>query len=191
MRLLRSSYRPEHFDGNELEFRVFGPKDFISGSIQSGVSLFVYRVMAEGTNRTPGGRRGPNGRVQRGELPLEAHFLLTAWAEDPSLQNTIVGWMMRTLEDTPTLPATLLNAVWSNVFRPDEGLEVVLGDLSTEDLFHIWDVIAEHSYQLSVPYVARVIRIESLLDREPGVPAVERSFAFGSLGPSQPGNEGD
>ena len=42
--------------------------------------------------------------------------MLTAWAEDPSLQNTIAGWMMRTLEDTPTLPSTLLNAVWSEVF---------------------------------------------------------------------------
>lgn len=181
VRLLRSSYRPELFDGNELDFQVFGPHDFRSGTIKSGVSLFVYRVLAEGTHRTPGGRRGPNGRWQRGELPLEVHFLLTAWAEEPSLQNTIAGWMMRTLEDTPTLPATLLNAVWSDVFRPDEGLEVVLGDLSTEDLFRIWEVIAENSYQLSAPYVARVIRIESMLDSGRGVPVVERAFEFGTL----------
>ena len=182
VRLLQSSYRPELFDGNELEFRVIGSGDFASGGIQAGVSLFVYRVVLEGTSRAPGGRRGPNGRVQRSELPLEVHFLLTAWAQDPSLQNTIAGWMMRTLEDAPTLPAALLNAVWPGVFRPDEGLEVVLGDLTTEDLFHIWDVLTERGYQLSVPYVARVIRIESALDGEPGVPAVERGFIFGSLG---------
>ena len=111
--------------------------------IQSGVSLFVYRVMPEGTHRSPGRPAGSNGKGNSRLLPLEVHFLLTAWAQDPSLQNTIVGWMMRTLEDTPTLSATLLNSVWPDVFEPDEGLEVVLGRISTEDLFHIWDVLTE------------------------------------------------
>ena len=30
-------------------------------------------------------------------------------------------------------------------------------------MFDIWDVIIGHLYQLSVPYVARVVRIESTL----------------------------
>lgn len=185
IRLLRANYRPELFGDNDLDFQVFGPHDFATGKIRCGVSLFVYRVMADTTNRTPAGRRGPNGRVRRSELPLEIHFLLTSWAEEASLQNAIVGWMMRVLEDTPTLPATLLNADGAEVFRPDEGVEIVLGDLSTEELFEIWDVIAENTYQLSVPYVARVIRIESLLDQDAGAPIVERSFEFGTLRPKQ------
>ena len=181
VRLLRSNYRPELFDGNELEFRVFGPRDFASGAIKAGVSLFVYRVTAEATSRAAQGRRAPNGRLLKGELPLEVHFLLSAWAEDPSLQNTIAGWMMRTLEDTPTLPSVLLNAAWPGVFRPDESLEIVLGDLSTEDLFQIWDVVTENNYQLSVPYIARVVRIESLRDDGEGGLVIERAFDFGAL----------
>ena len=68
---------------------------------------------------------------------------------------------------------------------------MVLGDLSTEDLFHVWDVITENNYQLSVPYVARVIRIESLLDQEPGAAIVERTFDFGSLRPDPPAARGE
>lgn len=181
IRLLQSSYDSAFFDGNELEFRVFNAQDFTGPSMQAGVSVFVYRVMPEGTQRTPAGRMGPDGKRRRTQLPLEVHFLLTAWAQDPSLQNTIAGWMMRVLEDTPTLPAGLLNAVWADVFRPDESLEIVFGDLSTEDLFHVWDVLADRGYQLSVPYVARVIRIESALDQSAGTPVTERSLGFGSL----------
>ena len=94
--LLRSSYRPDFFDGNELDFKVFGPHDFSACPIQSGVSLFVYRVMPEGTHRSPGRPTGSNGKAISRLLPLEVHFLLTAWAQEPSLQNTIAGWMMRT-----------------------------------------------------------------------------------------------
>lgn len=117
--LLRSHCRPELFDGNELEFGVFGSRHFQGSGPKAGVSLFVYRVLPEAASRTVGGRRGPDGRLQRAALPLEIHFLLTAWAEDPSLQNTIAGWMMRVLEDTPSLPSALLNAACPGVFRPD------------------------------------------------------------------------
>lgn len=191
IRLLRANYRPELFDGNELEFQVFGSQDFSAGKIKCGVSLFVYRLTADPSNRTPGGRRGPNGRLRRSELPLEVHFLLTAWADEAPMQNAIAGWMMRVLEDTPTLPATLLNADGREVFRPDEAVEVVLGDLSTEELFELWDVIAENNYQLSVPYVARVVRIESLLDEDGGRRVVERAFEVGTVGPKPPPARGE
>jgi len=191
IRLLQSSYSPALFDGNELDFRVLGSADFSTPPLQAGVSLFVYRILAEGTHRTPAGRRGPGGVRLRSELPLEVHFLLTAWAQDPSLQNTIAGWMMRTLEDTPTLPAGLLNAVWADTFRQDEGLEVILNDLSTEDLFHIWDVLTEHGYQLSVPYTARVVRIESALEQPSGILVSERVLGLGTLGSNSASVGGD
>ena len=68
---------------------------------------------------------------------------------------------MRVLENNPTLPAALLNAYQPGVFHDDESVEVTLAELTTEDLFHIWEVMINHVYQLSVPYVARVVQIES------------------------------
>ena len=158
--LLRASYRPEDFN-NELEFRVFTPRDF-SSPIANGVSLFLYRIYPNGVNRTPAGRLGVDGRRLQTELPVELHFLLTVWGREASLQHTVAGWMMRTLEDTPILNAGVLNAVTAEVFRADETVELSLTELSTEDLLRIWEVLGLNVYQLSVPYIARVVHLESL-----------------------------
>ena len=159
MHLLRTSYRPEDFN-NELEFKIFTSKDF-ANPISSGISLFLYRIYPNGVQRTPPGRTGPDGRQLQSQLPIELHFLLTVWAKEASLQHTVAGWMMRALEDTPTLPAGLLNSVVSDSFRPDETVEISLAELRTEDLLRIWDVLGLNVYQLSVPYLARTVTIES------------------------------
>ena len=119
-------------------------------------------------------------------IPLDLHFLLTAWAKDASLQHTIAGWMMRVLEDTPVLPTGLLNRRYAGVFHPDETVEVGLTDLTTEELFRIWEVIANNIYQISVPYIARIVKIESQYTQSSGRPVQERAFDLGK--PNSPAN---
>jgi hypothetical protein len=162
IRLLRSSYDPKQFNNASLDFQVYVANDFLN-PMEEGVSLLLYRVFQDGTNRTPPGRLQPNGQRGPTKLPLELHFLLTAWAKTASVQHELAGWMMRTLEDNAVLSASLLNSYKPDVFFPEETVEIALAQLSTEDLFDIWDVIIRHVYQLSVPYVARVVRIESTL----------------------------
>lgn len=178
--LLRVNYRPEDFN-NELEFRVFTSKDFGNNTLQNGASLFPYRIYANGAHRTPAGRIGTDGRPLRSVLPVELHFLITVWGKEASLQNTLAGWIMRTLEDTPSLPAGILNSVVPDCFRPDETVDIALAELRTEDLFRIWDVIGMNVYQLSTPYVARIIHLESTLPRhfEPGEPVQRRRHDLG------------
>lgn len=173
--LLESQYDPADFDGNQLEFDIYLARNF-EQPMKAGVSFFLYRIYANGTNRTPPGRLGPNGQRYRTQLPLDLHFLLTAWAQDASLQHTIAGWMMRVLEDTPNLPAGLLNRLVPDAFHPDETVEVSLTELTTEELFRIWEVIGNDVYQISVPYVARNVKIESAHLRTTGKPIQERAF---------------
>ena len=173
VRLLRSRFDPQQFDGATLDFQVYVAGDFLT-PMDEGVSLFLYRVYHNGTQRTPAGRVLPDGRQQRTKLPADLHFLLTAWAKKASLQHEIAGWMMRVLEDTPTLTPDLLNAYRSDVFRPDETVDIAPGQLSVEDMFHIWEVMINHVYQLSVPYQARMLEIESELTTTPGLPVQER-----------------
>lgn len=156
---LRSNYRAEDFD-QELEFKVFTARDFTK-PLNAGISLFLYRVFTNGTARTPPGRMTPDGRRSPALLPLDLHMLLTVWGREASLQHTVAGWMMRTLEDQPVFPASLLNATTPGVFRPDETVELSLTELTNEDLLRIWDSLVQNVYQLSVPYVARGVRIES------------------------------
>jgi hypothetical protein len=177
IRLLRSSYDPTQFNNAPLDFQVYVANDFLN-PMDEGVSLLLYRIFQDGTNRTPPGRLQPNGQRGPTKLPLELHFLLTAWAKTGSLQDEIAGWMMRTLEDNPVLYPSLLNSYKPDVFFPEETVEISLAQLSTEDMFDIWDVIIRHTYQLSVPYVARVVRIESTLSSVTGAQIQERFMDY-------------
>jgi hypothetical protein len=177
VRLLRSSYNPADFSDAPLDFQVYVPEDFLN-PMDEGVSLFLYRIYPDGTYRTPPGRIQPDGKRGRTKLPLELHFLLTAWAKKASLQHEIAGWAMRTLEDNPVLYPSLLNAYRPDVFFPEETVEVALAQASVEDMFHIWDVLINVVYQLSVPYVARVVQIESTLAIAQGGPVNQRVSEF-------------
>jgi len=179
MRLLQQSWRSELFQGADLQFKVYRTRDFAT-PMDAGVSLFLYRVTVNSVQRTPPARPAPGGRLRRTQLPLELHFLMTPWAKDASLEQLILGWMMRTLEDTPVLPAGILNTVISGVFDTDETVEIVVGQLTNEEMFRIWDVLPI-SYQISVPYTARIVRIDSELDRREAGPVLTRELDFGAL----------
>ena len=177
LHLLRSSYRQEDFDGNELTFELYSSADF-DQAMTAGVSVFLYRVQPNGQDRIPAGRVGPDGRRLKPQLPIDLHFLLTAWSNDASLQQTIAGWMMRALEDHPILPAGLLNATVPNCFREDETVDLSLSELRTEDLLRIWETMVDKKFQLSVPYVARIVRIESTETLTSGPPVQERQLQY-------------
>jgi hypothetical protein len=177
IRLLRSSYDPAQFNNAALDFQVYVANDFLN-PMDEGVSLLLYRIFQDGTNRMPPGRMQPNGQRGPHKLPVELHFLLTAWAKTASMQHELAGWMMRTLEDNAVLTPNLLNSYKPNVFFPDETVEIALAQLSTEDLFDIWDVIIRHVYQLSVAYVARVVRIESTLANVGGAQVQQRLMDY-------------
>jgi hypothetical protein len=68
------------------------------------------------------------------------------------------------------------------VFQPEETVEISLAQLSVEDMFHIWEVIINHVYQLSVPYVARVVQIESKIVTAQGLPVQERVSDYREVG---------
>jgi len=161
MGLLESSYRAEDFNDIVADFRMFTSRDFTNNAITNGASLFMYRLYCNGVYRTPPGRVNELGTRMDSQLPLELHFLITVWGGEASYQYELAGWIMRVLEDTPTFPSAVLNSTTPNVFRVDETVDITLAELSTEDLFRIWDVLGVNAYQLSIPYVARVVSIES------------------------------
>lgn len=175
--LLRASYDPADFN-NELEFKTFTAKDFAS-PFGAGVSVFLFRVFPNGVQRTPPGRFGPDGNRRYSELPVDLHYLLTVWAKEASLQHTVTGWMMRVLEDMPVLSAAQLNASGPGVFRDDETVELSLAELRNEDLLKLWDVLDLNVFQLSVPYVARGVRIESFESVSSGREIQERLYRTG------------
>lgn len=174
-RLLRTAYRADLLN-HELRFELYTRSSF-EQPMAAGVSLFLYEVVPNGTSRIPPGRTAPDGRRRFRELPLDLHYLLTFWGANASLQHGIAGWVMRQLEDAPLLGSSLLEAAAPGVFRPDESLEITRADLTTEDLLHLWEVIApDRGYELSAAYRVRDVRIESAASESVGAPVQERVF---------------
>jgi hypothetical protein len=85
---------------------------------------------------------------------------------------------MRTLEDRPVMPAALLNGVRANVFREDETVELVAGQLTNEEMMRIWDDLSAE-YRISVPYIARVVRIESSMEVSTDSLVRQRQLEYG------------
>lgn len=179
VRLLQQSWQRDLFDGADLQFEVYRTRDF-ANPMDAGVSLFLYRVTVNNIQRRPPAKPGPHGLQRKPQLPLDLHFLLIPWAKNASLEQIILGWMMRTIETMPILPSGLLNTLTPGVFGADETVELVVGQLSNEEMFRIWDVLP-NNYQISVPYSARIVRIDADLEQPEDSPVITKELVFGVL----------
>jgi len=135
-----------------------------------GLSILLYRVDFNKTMRAAWSAVGQADG--KGHLALDLHYLLTPWADNAEHQHMIIGRAMQTLERTavlsgpllfePSLPATAEYAGEPQAAATDN-VQIVLEEISTEALMRTFDSLPS-DYRLSVPYVARVVRIDTLAD---------------------------
>lgn len=158
--LLRDSRPRPEFDGAEVELAQLA--DMKAGKIAEGLSLVLYRVAVNGTRRTQPARVGLDGVRRRPALPVDLHYLICAHGRTVEKQLHVLGWCLRTLHDTPSLPITLLNQFVPEEgrFSPSETVELVAEPLSLQDNAQLIDDLRG---QLSLAYVARMVLIESAL----------------------------
>lgn len=131
----------------------------------AALSIFLYRIAPNATMRAAW---SAVGHVDgRSHLPVDLHYLLTAWASNAEWEHAILGKAMQCLEDTPIFGGPLLapTAGWA----PADAVQITLDDVGTETLLRIFDSI-EGDFRLSVPYVARVVRIDGAV-AHPSPPA--------------------
>ena len=143
------------------------------------ISVYLYRVVLSSVRRDRGVRRAPDGRVFRPSIPLDLHYLVTAWSSDATTAQELLGWAIRTLEDTPIVPVGLLNAYRSGltVFDVGETLELVWEPLSLTDLYDIWQVSQQHQAP-SASYVARMVQLDSEVPLDAGDLVHIREFDY-------------
>ncbi|HEX8695877.1 MAG TPA: DUF4255 domain-containing protein [Longimicrobium sp.] len=121
------------------------------------LSIFLYRVDFNKAMRAGWSAVGSlNGRAY---LPLDLHFMITPWASNAEHELQILGRAMQCLEEHPSLTGPLLSE--DGGWAPGDSVQVVMEEVPTEAVMRTFDSLP-HDYKLSVPYVARVVRLDSL-----------------------------
>lgn len=145
------------------QFGLYQLADFQS-PMEEGVSVYLYRVAVNGTRRNMPPQIGPDGQKHRPPIPLDLHYIVSAWAKTAVKQQRLLGWTVRMFEDVPILPTGLLNHYGPepDIFRPGETVELILESLSLQDWNYLWST-TRSSPPLSVGYVARMVGIDSSL----------------------------
>lgn len=168
MRLLNQCLEEEQplGDNNRAKAVLMRTEDFdvanhIGDLTPPMVSFFLYRVDINRVTRPAWSAvANQDGRIH---LPLDLHFLLTPWAENAEFEYRLLGFAMACLERIPILSGPLLypSADW----RPQEALQLSIPEITTEDLMRTFDSLPG-DYKLSIPYLARIVRIEQQDSRQ-------------------------
>lgn len=141
---------------------------------ETTLTLYLHRVTVNDHMRNS--QRQGSAAAQL-PLWLDLHFMLTVWTDNALAEHTLLTWAMRQLHLNPVLNAAVLS--------PDGGwdahdvVQIAPAELTNEELMRVWDRL-KPSYRLSVPYVARVVRI----DPDTGVdalPVVVTDFGYGGM----------
>jgi hypothetical protein len=119
------------------------------------LSIYLYRIEPNRVMRAAwSGVGSENGRAH---LPIDLHYLLTAWGDNPEHEHQIMGKTLECLESRPILTGPMLypTAGW----EPGDAIHIVTEDLETEALLRMFDSL-HAEFRLSMSYVARVARID-------------------------------
>jgi hypothetical protein len=131
--------------------------DGISGHT---LSVFLYRIDFNKAMRAAwSGAGSVDGRAH---LALDLHYLLTAWSDNAEYEHRILGRTLQCLEETPILAGPLLDPAGG--WAAHEALQLMMEEVPTEALMRTFDSLPG-DYRLSVPYIARVLRLDTTTAR--------------------------
>lgn len=149
------------------------PKELRQDSVDLCVSVWLYRV-----NRNPDLANEPPrpgaSTVDRYPIPLDLHFLITPIADDPESDQKLLGRLVQVMHDHARIRGPALQG---SLRGGSDELRVTLELLSLEDLSRVWSALDE-PYELSVPYLVQLIKIDSAHDPVQREPVLSRTARY-------------
>jgi hypothetical protein len=129
-----------------------------------GLSILLYRVDFDKTMRASWAAAASEDGGSH--LPLDLHFLLTAWADNAAEEHLVIGRTMQLLERPGGLAGPLLQP--GGDWAPSEAVQLYLEDMPTEDLMRTFDSLP-CDFRLSIAYLARVVVVSETGTPQPPV----------------------
>jgi hypothetical protein len=157
--------------GNNTKAVLVHTIDFEANNVSNNIgspalSIFLYRVDFNKVMRAAWS--ATSEQDGRSHLGLDLHYLITPWAENAEDDHRVLGRAMQCIESTPILSGPLLHS--SGEWDAGESLQLVLEEVSTEAVMRIFDSLPT-DYRLSVPYIARIMRLDGRV-AEPEGPVI-------------------
>lgn len=160
-----------------------------SGVPNTGANLYLYQVTPNASLRNADmPNRNSEGRlIQRPQVALDLHYLLTFYGDDKELKpQRLLGSVVRTLHAQPILTRQMIKKTIddpaftflhnSNLAEAFETVKFTPVSLSLEELSKLWSVFFQTQYRLSVAYIGTVVLIESEDAPERALPVRERNL---------------
>ena len=153
------------------------------------VNIYLYQVTpnAAWRNADLPTRRTDGGLVQRPQIAIDLHYLLTFYGDEEKLEpQRLLGSVVRTLHarsvvTRQVIRETIANPLFSflassNLADEVELVKLTPTPLSTEELSKLWSVFFRTPYALSIAYRGTVVLIESEETLQMALPVRERSL---------------
>lgn len=152
---------------------------------QTGVSVWLYRVMRDEQLLNQPPRRLPPDRLQAVPLPMRLHYLMTPMmrgnAGDPAPETDqhVLGAILRSFHRQPILRGA---ALAGSLRGTDRQIRVNLESPGLEELARVWDTL-DQPYRVSLCYEVSVVEVESDRPEGHGPPVMQSEPAVGQASP--------
>lgn len=163
----------------------------------AGVNVYLYQITPSAAFRSWDAptRRSDGTLLQRPQIGLDLHYLLSFYGEDVNLEpQRVLGSVVNTLHAQPVISSAMITAVKAaasatppaqpvypelrntDLADQPESIKFTPTGLNLEELSKLWSVFFQTPYQLSVAYQASVVLIEQDLDLRPTRPVLGREI---------------
>ena len=176
--LIKERYPRDEF-GASLNVKTVQVTEVETSLKDEGIGICLWRVTVNGQRRARGPRIDAFGNRFKPSLPLDLSFLVIPHSSDAGKQARMLGWVMRALEDAGPLTAAQLNFYLpeSDIFAPDEDVDLVCDPLALADYLTLWDRFKQ--LPPAANYLMRMLLIDSLDAVSDGQPVTTREFVVG------------
>lgn len=119
------------------------------------LTVFLYRITLDSLRFDTSGGVPSDGIAARPRLPIELHYMITAWSNDTRGELAIAGRVLQVLHDHPMLgPPELQGDSWV----PDDSVQLLFESLPIEEHYRAWGT-SDVPYRLSLTCMARGVGI--------------------------------
>jgi len=145
--------------GENARAQLIQTEDLDPGShflIRPTISILLYRVDFNKTTRASWSAIGSvDGKAH---LPVDLHYLFTAFADNADHEHRLIGRALQILEELGSLSGPLLHpdGDWS----ANEAVQLYLEDIPTDDLMRTFESLV-CNFRLSIPYIARIVVVST------------------------------